>query len=169
MKAVVRASIAAFLLFAGTAVVKAQTNAPAQTQETPARKAQLAKWKAAIEDVFSQRLLLRKKFLAHKLNKVRYAAEIAKIDTTACPKSFRLAWLHYAMAWQKLSTDPGGIVPLVELVVEVHTGHLIGAAHTAEGLEKNSEKKREDAAATRTAMIECQEVAIKYNASFTPD
>jgi hypothetical protein len=77
--------------------------------------------------------------------------------------------MHYVIAWQKLSTDPSGLVPLVEIVVAAHTGNVAGAAHAAGGVANDETKKRQDAASTTTAMLECQEAAIKYNASFSPD
>jgi hypothetical protein len=169
VKSGIIATIVAFLLIMGTGQTTAQTNASAQSQQDPAQQAKLAQWKEAIEDVFRMRLALRKKLLRHKITKRIYATDIAQIDTTACPKSFRIAWMHYVIAWQKLSTDPSGIVPLVEIVVSADTGNVVGAAHGASGLAKDESKKRQDAAATTTAMLECQEAAIRYNASFSPD
>jgi hypothetical protein len=160
------AALVALLLIAGTSLTSAQTAAPVQSPPDPAR---LARWKEAIEDVFRIRLALRQKLLRHKMTKRKYAADILQIDTTACPKSFRIAWLHYVEAWQKLSTDPSGIVPLAEIVVSAGAGNVVGAAHGATGLAKDASQKNQDAAATTVAMLECQEAAIKYNASITPD
>ncbi len=169
MKSSITASIVAFLLITGTGQITAQTTAPAQSQQDPARQAKLAQWKEAIEDVFRMRLDLRKKLLKHRITKRAYAADIARIDTTACPKSFRVAWMHYVIAWQKLSTDPSGIIPLVEIVAFADTGNVARTAQGVGDLAKDASKKSQDAAATTTAMLECQEVAIKYNASFSPD
>src|SRR5579863_4820593 len=107
----------------------------------PARQAQLAQWKKAIEDIFRRRLALRKQLLKHRINKRAYAADITRIDTTLCPESFRLAWIHYVIAWQRLSTDPSGLVPLVEIVVAAHTGNVVGAAHAVGGLTKDESRK----------------------------
>jgi len=169
MKRAIIATMGALLLVTGAGQITAQTNAPDQSQQDLARQAQLAQWKQAIENIFRMRLDLRKKLLKHRINKRVYAADIAQIDTTACPKSFRIAWMHYAIAWQKLSTDPAGVVPLVEIVVAAHTGNIVGVAHAVSGLTKDESKKSQDAAATTTAILECQEAAIKYNASFSPD
>jgi hypothetical protein len=169
MKSALIVTMVALTLLTGTGQITAQTIAPVQSRQDPAQQAKLAQWKGAIEDVFRTRLAFRKKLLKHRINKQVYARDIAKIDTTACPKSFRIAWMHYVIAWQKLSTDPSGIVPLVEIVVAAHTGHIITAAHEVGVLSKDESKKKQDSAAITTAMLECQEVAIEYNASLSPD
>jgi hypothetical protein len=58
---------------------------------------------------------------------------------------------------------------LVEIVANAHIGNVVGTVHAVGGLAKDESKKSQDAAATTTAMLECQEAAIKYNASFSPD
>jgi len=162
-------ALAILLVISGTGQVTAQTNAPGQSQQDSAQQAQFAQWKKAIEDIFRMRLGLRQKLLKHQINKRVYAAAIAAIDTTACPESFRLGWTHYVTAWQKLSTDPSGLVPLVEIVLTAHTGHVVRAAHEVDTLAKEEGKKSKDAAATTTAMRECQEAAVNYDASLAPD
>ena len=172
MKPAISAALVGVLIISGTGQITAQTNSPGQKVEQDlARQAKLAQYREAITVIFKKRAVLRKELLLKKgrVNRRRYAQDIARFDTSACPKSFRIAWIDYVTAWQKLATAPSGLFPLVEIVGAASTGNVMAAAHGAGGLAKDANIKKQDAYGTFAAMAECQKIAIKYDAAIPPD
>jgi hypothetical protein len=146
---------------------RAQTNAP----DDAAKQAHIQQWRTAISEIFDERTKARQRWEPKKGSRSnkRYAQKIAAFDTTHCPKSFRIAWINYVTAWQKLAAAPSGIIPFVEVVAGATHGNVALIARGSDGLVKDAEIKKQDAYGTFAAMAECQKIAIHYGADFPAD
>ncbi|HEY5043040.1 MAG TPA: hypothetical protein VIK53_13670 [Verrucomicrobiae bacterium] len=87
----------------------------------------------------------------------QYIGELQKIDTSACPKKFQLAWLNYVQAWEAQAQQTPGR-RFAEAYLEA-----VGVMTHSSSLEKVGTRGIEVADATTRAWQNVEMVALEYD------
>ncbi len=152
--------------------------AKSRVAELEAAEAQVKKTKreeetfrVAISNVVTQRFVARKKCTRvnqdvpgmtpqKSLSAVDYVTALHNIDTSSCPKKFRLVWLDYVQTWERMAQYP----PIRKIEDIVQSAEAILNPSGLADVDQRADKRD-----TTEAWRQCVRVALEFDVDVHPD